>query len=303
MKAAFVFLLLLAPLLKQIAWETMQAEPLSGLDAASDRRPPNTIVRPTVDQVLTATTHAMRYRLSLPEHWSADQKWPVLVAPSAHYGDKGKSLALFAAERDAGKAGFIIVAPFVINADPVRNMVEYRGAVADAIAAADEATGDGGRDEVARAKFDEAGVCAVIRDVQRLYHGEDKVYITGFSSSTHIAYLFLFTHPELLKGTVINSGVYLGRGVDEDHIPLLNSPERAGIGVKFIIGENDPGYVKCSENWLETRAKLLRSGHVASKLEMEVIKKGNAASLGIGHQWYPTRILDFCAANERPSSR
>lgn len=278
----------LGPLLKKIAWETMLAEPMSG------------IPRPTADQVQTATTHPMRYRVSLPPHWSPDRKWPVLIAPSAHYGDKGKSIALFAAERDARKAGFIIVAPFVINADPVRNMVEYRGPIADAIAAADAALGEGERDEVARAKFDEAGVCAVIRDVQRLYQGEDKVYITGFSSSTHVAYQFIFTHPELLKGAVINSGVYLGRGVDEDHLPLLNSPERAGIAVKFIIGENDPGHAKCSENWLETRELLLRCGHTAAKLETEVIKQGNAASLGVGHQWYPTRILDFCAASAPP---
>jgi hypothetical protein len=97
--------------------------------------------------------------------------------------------------------------------------------------------------------------------------------------------------------------VYLGRGVDGVHFPLLNSPERASVRVKFIIGENDPGYVKCSKNWQETRAKLIRSGHVASKLEMEVIKKGNAAGLGIGHQWYPTRPLDFCDINDRHEQR
>jgi len=261
---------------------------------ADDRHPV-----PTADEVQTATTHPMRYRISLPKQWSPDRSWPVLIAPSAHYGDKGKSLALFAAERDARKAGFILVAPLVINADPVRNMAEYRGAVADAIAAADAATGDGSRDADARAKFDSEGIRAVIRDVQRLYRGEEKVYITGFSSSTHIAYLFLFTHPELLKGAVINSGVYLGRGVDEDQLPLPNSPERASIAVKFVIGENDPGYTKCSENWLETKVKLLGCGHVTSKLQTEVIKKGNAENLGIGHQWYPSRILDFCAATEQ----
>jgi hypothetical protein len=32
----------------------------------------------------TATTHPMKYYLSLPKGWSADRIWPVLVAPSAH---------------------------------------------------------------------------------------------------------------------------------------------------------------------------------------------------------------------------
>jgi hypothetical protein len=125
-----------------------------------------------------------------------------------------------------------------------------------------------------------------------------KFYIAGFSASTHIAYMFLFAHPELLKGVVINSGVYLGRGVDEDHIPLLNSPERANLAIKYIIGENDPGYKECTENWLKTRAKLLCYGHPASKMQMEVIKKANPENLHSGHNWYPTRIVGFCTAAE-----
>ncbi len=250
---------------------------------------------PAATKVQIATTHPMRYYISLPKDWSPNRKWPVLVAPSAHYGDKGRNIAIFAAERDARKAGFILVAPLVINADRVAEMTEYRGAVADAISAADAASPSGRRDETARGKFDSEGIRAILQDVQKLYRGEDKVYITGFSSSTHVAYMFLFTHPELLKGVIINSGVYLGRGVDEDHIPFLNSPERARLLIKYIVGEEDPGYKKYSENWQETKAKLLHYGHPASKIEMEVIRKGNRDDLNPGHGYYPTRIFDFCA--------
>lgn len=248
-------------------------------------------------QIQTATTHPMKYYVSLPKGWSPDRKWPVLVAPSAHYGDKGNTNAMFAAERDARKANFIIVSPLVINADRVAVMIEYRGAVADAISAADAATD--GRDEIARAKFDSEGIRAILKDVQQRYRSEDRVYITGFSSSTNIAYLFLFTHPELLKGVMINSGVYAGRGVDQEHIPLLNSPERARIGVKYIVGENDPNYTKYLEGWQETKSELLRCGHPASRIETEVIKKGNPERLNPGHNWFPTRILDFFADVER----
>ncbi len=251
---------------------------------------------PPTPPVQTATTHPMKYYLSLPKNWSANRKWPVLVAPSAHYGDKGGTLAMFARERDARKAEFIIVQPFVINADRVANMTEYRGAVANAITAADAATD--GRDEVARGKFDSEGIRAILKDVQILYCGEERVYITGFSSSTHVAYMLLFTRPELLKGVIINSGVYLGRGVDEDHIPFLNSPERANLPIKYIVGEDDRGYQKYSENWQETKAKLLRCGHPASKIQMQVIRKGNREHLNPGHNCYPTRIIDFCAAVE-----
>ncbi|OAI57976.1 hypothetical protein AYO49_01670 [Verrucomicrobiaceae bacterium SCGC AG-212-N21] len=258
---------------------------------------------PADAQVRTATTHPMKYLVSLPGHWSADRKWPVLIAPSAHHDPGGRNLALFVAERDARKSDLIIVAPLIINADPMGRIGIYRGAVADAISASDAAPDVGGRDEAARAKFDTEGVCAVIRDVQTSFHGEEKVWIAGFSASTHVAYMFLFAHPELLKGAVINSGGYAGRGVDEDHIPLRNSPERSGIAVKVIIGENDPGYEFCTQNWAESKAKLLSYGHPAANLQMEIIRKGNADRLGTGHQWYPTRILDFCSAPGQDNPR
>ena len=84
--------------------------------------------------------------------------------------------------------------------------------------------------------------------------------------------------------------------------PVGGVCKRAGLAVKFIVGENDPNCARYSENWRATSVKLLGCGHVAAKLTMEVIKKGNAAHLGTGHQWYPTRILDFCAATE-PTTR
>jgi predicted esterase len=136
-----------------------------------------------------------------------------------------------------------------------------------------------------------------------LQYGDDRVYITGFSSSTHIAYLFVFTHPELLKGAVINSGTYLGRGVDEDHIPLMNSPERGRLEIKFIVGENDPGYKRYCDTWAEVKTKFLSYGHSASRMQMEVIKPGNPEHLNAGHNWFPARIFDFCGAVEQASQR
>jgi len=248
---------------------------------------------PTVDQVFTASTHPMRYVMSLPSQWSSGKKWPVIIAPNAHYGNKAATLKMLAPLNEKLKAGFIIVSPIVINSDPVAPMQEYRGEIADGIRAADAKKGEGGRDDDARAAFDSAGIRAVIQDVQRLYGGEERVYITGFSASTHIVYLFLFTHPELLKGAVINSGVYRGRGVDEDHLPLLNSPERARVEIKFIAGEQDKGATLYAENWAQTKALLIRSGHPESRFHEEIIRPGNPENLPVGHTWFPTRIMDF----------
>ncbi len=258
---------------------------------------------PTFDQVFTASTHPMRYVISLPSQWVPDKKWPVIIAPNAHYGNKAATLKTLAPLNEKLKAGFIIVSPIVINSDPVAQMQEYRGEIADAIRAADAKTGDYGRDDDARAAFDSTGIRAIIQDVQRLYGGEERVYLTGFSASTHIVYLFLFTHPELLKGAFINSGVYRGRGVDEDHLPLLNSPERARVQIKFIAGEQDKGATLYAENWAQTKALLIRSGHPESTFHEEILRAGNPDKLPIGHTWFPTRIMDFFIGIQQAGGR
>jgi hypothetical protein len=119
------------------------------------------------------------------------------------------------------------------------------------------------------------------------------------SSSTHIVFMFVFAHPELLKGAMSNSGGYAGRGVDEAHIPLVNSAERAKLEIKVIVGEEDRGHQFYTDNWAVTKTKLLSYGHPAAKLQMEIIKKGNPEKLNPSHAWYPTRIMDFIIGVEQ----
>src|SRR5690349_15420696 len=64
-------------------------------------------------ELKTATTHPMQYYLSLPEGWSADRKWPVVVAIESANRDFPANLAIFARAR--GKMPFLIVAPLVVT--------------------------------------------------------------------------------------------------------------------------------------------------------------------------------------------
>ena len=84
-------------------------------------------------------------------------------------------------------------------------------------------------------------------------------------------------------------------------IPLVNSPERAKLEIKVIVGEDDRGYQFYTDNWEKTKAKLLSYGHAPAKLQLEVIKKGNPEKLNPGHSWYVTRIMDFFLAVEAGS--
>jgi hypothetical protein len=277
---------------------------LCGARQAQSGSPPEKAVTiPDGVHLQTATTHPMKYYVSLPQDWSRDKTWPVLVVPNAHYAATPKMIERFAPLRDARKSRLILVQPVVINADPVRNMQVYRGPVMDAISAADAVPAAEGRDEEARAKFDSEGILAVMRDVRERYHSQAQFYIAGFSASTHVAYMFLFAHPEVLKGVVINSGVYLGRGVDEDRIPLVNSPARTNLDVLFLIGVKDPGYENCLANWRKSREQLIGYGHPAAKMQEEVIQTGNPDGLSPGHDWYPPKILGFCDVVETRSRK
>jgi len=263
---------------------------------------PAAFIVPKDDEIQTATTHPMKYYISLPTNWTSDKRWPVLFAVSAHYPAIADTISRFEKLRDVRKYRFIIITPIVISTDPISKIKDYAGAISASIDAADAAASDN-RDFNIRTAFDSAGIRAVIHDVQNKYHGNDKVYISGFSSSTSIAYLFIFTHPELLQGAVINSGVYLGRGVDEEHIPYLNSPGRANLPIKFIKGENDKynhgdPYNEGMKNWRETKAKLLSYGHLETNFQEEIVKKNNAEHLPSGHNYFYAPILDFCEAIE-----
>jgi hypothetical protein len=264
----------------------------------SENPPPDAATIENSLRQQTASTHPMKYYVSLPQEWSSDKTWPVLVVPNAHYAAKPKMIERFAPLRDVRKSRLILVQPVVINADPVRNVQEYRGPVMDVISAADAAPAAEGRDEAARAKFDSEGILAVMRDVRELYHAEARFYIAGFSASTHIAYMFLFAHPEVLKGVVINSGMYVGRGVDEDRIPLRNSPVRVNLDVLYLVGAKDPHYETYLANWRKSREQLMGYGHPTAKMREETIQAGNRDGLSPGHDWYPAKILNFCDAVE-----
>ena len=56
-------------------------------------------------------------------------------------------------------------------------------------------------------------------------------------------------------------------------------------------------------NGLEAKANRLGYGHLPSKVQMEVNKKGNPDNLSTGRHWFPTRILEFGAAVELANNR
>jgi poly(3-hydroxybutyrate) depolymerase len=170
----------------------------------------------------TATSHPMQYYLSLPDGWSAAKKWPVVVAIESANRDFQATAAEFARAR--GKMPFIIVAPLVVTGGGAgyRSVPAYK--YTDAV-----------WNEIDRAgpfHFDEAGIAAVMADVQRLYGGEERYFLTGWEAGGHTLWAMLFQHPERLRAVAPVSTNYLGRWMTPES--FSSSPARAQLPIRVI---------------------------------------------------------------------
>jgi hypothetical protein len=175
----------------------------------------------------TASTHPIQYYLSLPEGWTPDKKWPVVVVIDSAERDFLKAANDFAQARQ--HRPFILVTPLVVtNGGAGYRSVptyHYSDAVWDRIQ-------DGGP-----FKFDLDGITAIMQDVVKQYHGEEKYFITGLEAAGHTIWGIIFNRPEVLRGAAIVCPNYAGRWVDEAHIS--SAAERGRLPVRNFIGTKD----------------------------------------------------------------
>lgn len=171
----------------------------------------------------TATTHPMKYHLSLPAGWAAGKTWPVaVVVPDASRDFEG-NLAAF--EKARGALPFILVAPHVVTSGGAnyRRADTYRYSDADWRKVAE--AGDW--------RFDDEGIVAVLADVRREYGGEDKVFLTGWEAGGHTVWAWTFRHPDRLRAAALVTPNWKGRWMTE--ADWSRSPARAGLPVKVLV--------------------------------------------------------------------
>lgn len=181
-------------------------------------------------EVRTASAHPMKYQLSLPGGWTAAKRWPVVVVIADASRDfKGVAESF---EKARGHRPYIIVAPHVLTSGGssfprTKPLFDYdEPAWAEA-----QRAGDFG--------FDEPGIAAVVHDVQKLYGGEDKYFLTGWEAGGHTVWAMLFRHPEVMKAAAPVSPNYRGRWLDGSS--ESSSPARGALPVKILLfGQEDP---------------------------------------------------------------
>ncbi len=175
----------------------------------------------------TASGHPMHYLVALPAGWDAAREWPaVIVIPDA-YRHFEEATREFAAAR--GALPFVIVTPLVLggggSAQQHLGDFDYAPEVWARIAA------DG------NCKFDEDGMTAVLADVRRRYHTEDRVFLTGWEAGGHVVLAQLLNHPERLRAVAVATPNFAGRCVGDSAPP--SAARTLSLPVRMFHGSLD----------------------------------------------------------------
>lgn len=189
-------------------------------------------VRVTAHQ---GANHTMRYLLALPIGWTKERSWPVLVV----IPDAGRA---FAADLDSfiaarGDRPYVLVAPEVLTCGGARSrtpehytysLQEWAGIVKG--------------DDFA---FDDAGLGAVLTNVQRVAHGEPRAFLTGWEADCHTVWEQALKFPQRWRGVAPVTPNYPRRGLaDADFsadpartplpIQVLRCGASAGDGAEVV---------------------------------------------------------------------
>ena len=182
----------------------------------------------------TASAHPIHYFVSLPSGWSPQRTWPVIVVVPDAEREFRKTAESFAKAR--GSLPFVIVVPMILGGGGTAQQHKSDFDYADSawkIA-----------DRVGYCDFDEDGMTAVLDEVQRLYHTESKIFLTGWEAGGHVVIPQLLRHPERVRGAVAVTPNFLGRCVTPATHTLTGA--ESTIPVRVFGGGSDPAWTSNS---------------------------------------------------------
>jgi predicted peptidase len=222
-----------------------------------------------------ADHHPMKYYISLPNKWSASKKWPIVVIAEAAEKEFRKNAERFVTAR--GDMPFIIVAPCnTTNGNHgLRDttIYPYSTAVWDTIEA------------MTTCRFDLEGVQQIIKDVQKMYSGSEKIFLTGFEAGAHLVWAMVFQHPELLYAAAPVAGNFRNRCMDIS--PFSNDPSRSKLPVKNFVTLDDKDFGKNGRFYNQfEEAKKMALDHGYKNITESVIE-------GKGHVPLPDEVLNY----------
>lgn len=139
--------------------------------------------------LLKASTHEMRYFLSLPPGWTPDKTWPVLVACEGSGSSYRDQCARFAGYRKDVPVIVLTPCTFSNAGGPREGKHPWYSAEMKK-----EWAGKNTMD------FDDPGLMAALADVRREWNAEEKFFIAGYSGGGIICWWEAFHRPAELRG-------------------------------------------------------------------------------------------------------
>ncbi len=130
-----------------------------------------------------------------------------------------------------------------------------------------------------RLEFDEAGLLAVIADVQRDFSGDTKFFISGFSGGGNLTWRMVFGHPEMLVAAAPCCPNFANAGT------ISEDPSREALPIHEFQGEADEYRKTMLEAQWESAKKLLDE-HGYKTIERTIVP-------GAGHSAFVKEVLDF----------
>ena len=202
-------------------------------------------------QLKTAIGHPMQYYISLPKGHTNSTSWPVVFILEAAEKEFEKNARRFVDAR--GEMPFILVAPINTNngnqgrRDPA--VFPYSKETWDYI----EKVGD--------CEFNAAGIRQIMLDIQKEFHAESKIYITGFEAGAHDLWSIVFNHPEYLKAAASVSGNFRKRCISTS--PVSNDAINKNFPIMSFVGSKDEMFGPSGayyNQWTDVRQLALSRG-------------------------------------------
>lgn len=228
---------------------------------------------PAVILSRTASAHPMQYLLSRPAHWDAAHTWPVVVIIADARREYRAALQEFVSAR--GERPYVLVCPVTLTSGGDAHRIRELFSYPDSAWARASRDGD--------CTFDRDGLTAVLADVQRLDHGDARVFMTGLEAAGHVEWAEVLLHPERLRAVTFTTPNYIGRCVEE--AALKPDPAAAKLALRVYSGDRDtlwsPKYPFRSQ-WSRGRALAENRG---------VNDISEALVPGASHDYFASQVL------------
>jgi len=136
--------------------------------------------------------------------------------------------------------------------------------------------------------FDIDGLMNVLQDARATYHGEERIYLTGFEAGAHLVWAMTFRHPEQLTAAAPIAGNYRGRCMEDGK--FSGDAARFKLPIHAMQGQLDTMWGTGSEayaQWLD--AKKLAQAHGYADISESLVP-------GKGHVPMPEEVLGYFAS-------